>query len=1273
MSLRVHLLTAFLVCASAGFAQQATLTGTITDQSGAVVANAPVTVTHIETGTVISGATSATGNYTVSQLAIGTHNVTVALSGFKTYKRENVQLAAAQVLRLDISLEIGAQTESVTVTAAASMMKTDSSAVVHNITLDQMRNLPLMPVNGAAGSASSNGFRDPFAVAQMLPGVRYQPSSVMEVNGLPTGSVQFRLEGQVMGNARGGFEALTHSTQPSVDAIEEVAVVTSNYAAEFGSVAGALFNVVMKSGGNQYHGSVYDYAVNEVLNATDPGAKLKNVERRHDYGGTFGGPVWIPKIYDGKNRTFFFFSMEQFRLKQVINTSPSVPTPDYRNGDFSALPGLMNNVLLTVGTGAAATPYIGPTGQTITAGTLFDPGTRRQVTCNTAISPHCGTNGSLVFYRDPLPGNKLRVGEMDSVALAIQNKYIPLPVGANATSGVRINNYQTRPITNRVSNLPSIKVDQNLTSAARLSVFWQTTRSKAPAGGQGGNDGYPVPITTNRGTNSNAPQTRVTYNQTITPTLQLQVGAGYSMYTLNDATQVINYNPAEDIGLKGVELNRNFPIFGNTLVTNPALGGYGSPGAFGLVNGLGPTVQGLTMERRPSALTSLTWIRGNHTIKGGGEWRMDMLPSTSYSTTAGNFGGFAAANSITWQPSLQATSGLSGQTITGFPYANFLLGSVRSFTMATPTTLRTSKRQWGFYLQDNWRATSKLTLDLGIRWDMGTYSREDGGRNGALSLNIPNPSASGRLGALMFERTCNCSFAQNYPYALGPRVGFAYTINPRTVIRGGIGVSYSSTGTFGGFTQNTATAPTPAVGEDIFKLRDGVPASVDPVWPVFDPNLGHPVGSVVGAQTLLDPNAGRPSRILQWNVSLQREITRNLVVEASYVANRGVWQSNGSMSTFNNVSEQLLAHYGFKLMDATDNTLLNTNFNNLTTAQKSTLANRGVIVPYPNFPTSGTTAQTVFQSLRPYPQYNTGIAASNAPLGLSWYDALQVSVNKRYSHGLMVVANYTLSKNLNANSLDDVFNPNYSNKDLDSSNLPQQIRVSFEYQVPRPPSYIPVLGNKWVSQAIGGWGVAMSLRYQGGFYLSRPAHGAATPISRWLGRGPGSLAFTGGAQLKKNADGSFMNPWSVDWTDYDGNRHTEPIDINCKCFDPEKTIVLNPNVWTAVEDGKWPISNQILSDVRGPRQPQESGNLSRNFKFGKDGRMALQVRVEFQNIFNRKLLPITPQISNLNWNQAPTRSTDGRYTAGFGTFGNLRVNNAFGAERSGVFVGRFTF
>jgi len=1245
------LLVVLTFCALLSHAQTglAILTGTITDQTGAVLASASINAKHIETGTVLTGTSSATGNYTINQMPIGLYEITVEQAGFKTYRRDGMTLGSAQTLRLDVGMEVGATTESVTVTAESSQLKTESGTLVHNITPAQIQALPLLNVG-----AGTSFIRDPFQLSLTLPGVvsggvGFSP----RVNGLPAGSNQYRLDGEILGQQ--GFATITTRTQPSPDAIEEVAVQTSNFAAEFGSASGAVFNVTLKSGTNQYHGSVYDYLVNEALNAEDSGVHLKNRIRRHDYGFTIGGPVKIPKLFDGTNKTFFFFNWEQYRDKVNLKTFtiPTVPTQAYRDGNFAGTLAASGNLNLRMAatTGANARPahdYQDPLGNTIRLGTVFDPRSTQTVACNPAISADCGNAGSLVRVRSPFPGNVIPATLFDPVSVAVLKKYIPLPQGPNADLGVLINNYYNPFDTQRITRSPAFKFDQNMGSKGRLSVSWTDNHTESAVQNLGA-EGFVQPVSANRGTYESSPTYRANFDYTLKPTLALHIGAGWSTFDFLDKSVITDYNPEQDIGLRGATLNRNFPRFGSTVTTTPAVGG---------MNVLGPTPQGLSPERRPSGTISLTSIRSNHTIKFGTDFRQDMLTTRTFTDTAGNFG--FGGNGIAWQPSLLGVTGFTGNTNVGFGFAQYLMGSVRSLSLGTPIAYRRSKKQLGMFLQDTWRARRNLTIDYGLRWDYGTYTSEDYGRVANLSLTEPNPSAGGHNGALIYEATCKCNFAKNYPYALGPRMGFAYTITPRMVIRGGIGLAYGSTPIVSGAAQNSASVATPQDGDDSFKLKDGIPAGVNPQWPVYRADLNHPNGQVINAPApLVDPNSGRPDRTFQWNLSLQRELSSSLVVEVSYVGNRNVWQSTGGMQDFNAVSVQQLAKYGFTVGNVADADLLNRRRDQLSTTDRATLTARGVEIPYANYPTN----QTVFQSLRNFPQYSGGIAPSS-PLGKSWYDSLQVNIVKRYSKGLQLTANYTYAKNLQHISAFDVFN-RANGKDLVGGNPPQVLRITFLYELQRPSETIPVLGNRVVGSAIAGWAISGALFYQTAGYMGRPANGAGNAVSRWLGRGPG------GAQLKTNADGSYMSPWAVNWTDLDGKVHPEPLDINCHCFDPEKTIVLNPNAWTAVPDGQWAAQTQILPDFRSPRRPSEAMNIARNFRFGGE-RVTLQVRAEFQNIFNRRFLP-TPQGANLNFTTVPVPTSDGRYTTGFGTFGNLRNANQFGTPRSGQFIARLSF
>ena len=315
------------------------------------------------------------------KLPLGEYNLTVTVPGFKTYEHDKFQLSAGQTLREDIALQVGQSTESVTVSTEASLLQTESSQLAHNVTLSQLDNLPLLSVG-----ATNDGLRDYFAASRLLPGVQYANSGANSavvsavINGTPANTLQTRLDGATMNPTSLRLLGATMETQPSTDSIQEVAILTSNFAPEFGTAGGAVVNMVTKSGTNSFHGTVYDYLVNEALNAAQPYTGIKNKLRQNDYGVTFGGPVWIPKVYNGRNKTFFFFSFEQFRQKLINNTLPAtVPIPAYRNGDFSNLITTENRLVTT-----ASGPYVDPLGRNIPSGTIFDPTIPRQSTVSSS-------------------------------------------------------------------------------------------------------------------------------------------------------------------------------------------------------------------------------------------------------------------------------------------------------------------------------------------------------------------------------------------------------------------------------------------------------------------------------------------------------------------------------------------------------------------------------------------------------------------------------------------------------------------------------------------------------------------------------------------------------------------------------------------------------------------------------------------------------------------------------------------------------------------------
>ena len=1248
----------FLLCTILSFGQGAngTITGTVSDPSGAVIAGAQIQVRNNANGQVYSAITTDTGNYSVIQVPVGAYDLTATVAGFKSYNRPGLDLAAAQTMRIDISLEVGAVGDSVTVTAEASLLKTESSALVQNVTVSQMNNLPILSVGGA-GSNASSGFRDPFALAQMMPGANYGANGVMVINGTPNNNIQVRIDGQVSGNL-GGLRQYTQQQQPSTDAIQEVAVQTSNYSAEFGTVGGGIFNAQMKSGTNAYHGSGYDYSTNDAINAYTPYTAKRSAQHRWDYGFTIGGPVRIPKLYNGTNKTFFFFSFEQFfENLRVATLTPTVPTTQYRVGDFSQTINYLgvNGAGQTIKVGNVT--YVDPLGNTPFSGTIFDPNTQQNVTCPASVggkTPNCAA-GTTVATRLAFVGNQIPLSRFDPVALNAL-KFVPLPTGTNAAAGLPVGNYQVPWVSHRLSNLPSIKLDQSIGSKGHLSGYWQSTGTTAQYSfPNGSHDGLPQPMGGARGTFIYAKVVRVNYDHTLTPTTVLHIGAGWNSLSFSDLAPTHDFNAQQELGLSGSILNRQVPGFVTAVVA----------GAGGMNNFGGPG-QGNSQERRPSGSVTLTRVQGNHTFKAGSEWRLEKYPAQSFTNVSGSY---VFGVNATQQSALNGLNIGAGQQ-TGFQFASFLLGGESAVTYAFPTSSSYSKQQWGLFAQDTWKITRKLTLDYGVRWDYGTYAKEQYGRFSNFDLNTANPSAAGHPGAAIYEATCNCRFSKAYPYAIGPRVGIAYQINSKTVLRGGFGIVYTATGQTTGGTSNTSTTSVPGFSQTVGQLQDGRPSTVNPVWPNFSASVGQAPGAVVAAPAMIDPNAFRPAKQYQWSVGLQREINRNLVVEASYVANRGVWWPAPGLQQINTLSYADLARYGFNnLTSSTESALLTTVRSSLNTAQLSTLASRGILLPYSNFPST----QVSRQSVLPFPQYSAGISPAGAPLGNTWYDSLQVQATQRFSHGLSATGNYTYAKNLDLMSATDIFN-RQNGKTFSVNDIPHQIRMTAEYQVPNlKNSGTKILSNKVVSYAFGNWGIGWFVQYQSAPALARPASNGTLPISNFLGRGPGS------AQLNIDpATGQSMNPWSVDWTDYSGTHHTDPIDINCHCYDPTKTIVLNPAAWSNIPNGQFAAQQNVIRNYRGIRAPQENLNLSRNFRIKE--KVTIHIRAEFQNILNRtRLLTNAATPGNLIGTSGfatppsvfTTGPNKGLYSTGFGTISP--ISNGTPQARTGTLIARITF
>ena len=790
-----------------------------------------------------------------------------------------------------------------------------------------------------------------------------------------------------------------------------------------------------------------------------------------------------------------------------------------RNGDFSSI--LTGRTLGT-----------DPLGRPIMENAIYDPSTQRVV-------------GSAVI-RDPFPGNIIPVSRFDPVAAKIQ-ALIPLP-----TAPGNINNFQQVYPGRTSKGIPSIKIDHNISPAAKVSFYYSSYQALSGIANPAvGSDGLPPPITAANTNHMTTPTARLNGDYSVTPTLLIHAGVGIVRQLANQLAidSVTMYDAVGQLGLVGS-------------ATNPA--GFpritGLSSAFGGVSiSMGPANINHYYGEKPTAVASATWIRNGHTYKLGGEWRKDAFTDRN---TRGSQGVYNFSNIESGLPSTNGQN-LGGGAV-GFPYASFLLGAVDTASLTSPQDPQVRKTAWALFIQDNWKITRKLTLDYGLRWDLQSALSELHDRFSELGPNTPNPSAGGLLGAVVYDGygpgKCNCSFAKTYPYAVGPRLGVAYQIDAKTVLRAGWGITYAQTPQYNFITNtpivgdgfNQLVYNPVSYGDPAVTLRTGLQYSQADLYPTtLNPGIRPSPGQINSPPYYLDPNGGRPPRVNQWSIGVQREITSNLLVEAAYVGNRGVWEQANSLIDLNALTPQKIAAAGLDINNAADRTLL-------TSRLDSALAQtRGFKAPYAGYPLSLTVAQT----LRPFPQFGT-IPVLWAPLGKNWYDSLQTKVTKRYSHGLDLTAAFTWQKELDLGSdsqsgaviaINDVFN-RANQKTLSPNSQPFVFVTGFNYQAPA------FSHNKLLRAVTRDWTVGGILRYQSGLPILVPA--SNNTLS--------SILFRGTFENRVPGQPLFLQ------------------DLNCHCFDPNKTFLLNPKAWSDPAPGQWGTAAPYYNDYRYQRRPAES-------------------------------------------------------------------------------------
>ncbi len=1162
-------LFAFLLYGTGAFAQssRAVITGIVTDPAGAVVGNAALEAENADTKVKYRAAATETGNYAFAELPPGKYVISITASGFMPYVSEAIAATTGQAIRWDIMLEAeegdvppeqgteeaeeeeeweeGEEEEEEA--PAPELQKLENGQVVDVITGAEIRSLPLF------GFAAGEGrIRNPLYVMQLTPGSLMTNLEYLRVNGAPSNTQSIRIQGQDANN--GLMLSRTDLNQVGVDAVEEFSILSGNYAAEYGQAGGGIINVAMKSGTNAYHGSLYNYGAHEVLNASQPYTHSRPQVRRYDYGATLGGPLSVPGIYKGRDKTFVFLNFEQFRQTNEFEKTFTVPTLAFRQGDFrKAL------TARKLGTDVL--------GRSIMENAIYNPDSERVV------------NG--VRLRDPFGSNVIPRAKLDPIALKIQD-LIPRPTITDNNQVT--DNYIVPWKSPRLDSLGSFKLDHNLANA-NLSLYYGINRGTATQSLDQGGDGFTSAVTGGKPTDVTAHTLQLSYDHTISPTRVLHVGFGYQRASWKQASGYGAFDQSETLGLTGSKLNY-FPYI-NGLLT--AMGG---------MKDMGMNMQGEAKMVKPSANASMTWARRNHLYKFGAEMRIEGYPSVVE---------YPAYGSLTFsadQTGLPSTLGmnLEGGSV-GFPYASFLLGLAHYGDIGVVSSPRLGKHSFALYAQDSWKMNHRMTLEYGLRYDYQTYLKDSSGRIPSFSPATANPAADGLPGAMIFEGTgadrCNCDFAKVYAGAFGPRLGLAYQLSNRMTLRAGLGVIYGQTATDNGATLRSGSAnpmySSTYMGAGM-KLSDGFP---DPSpWPNRNPGqflLGSGVSPIA-----IHPDAGKPPRQVQWSIGVQALVKGNVTIDIAYVGNRGShWESNG-LSNLNALTYDRLESLGLDIgsaddedtsddaAQAADRMLLRSTLNSALARQRgfSTL-------PYASFPLT----QTVAQSLRPFPQYGD-IYYRWAPLGKTWYDALQVRVSRQYANGFAINSGFSYQReyalgNENvgaANALEAVNNATLEDEGENEAANRHVSALSRPFTMFFAPTYTfpKFRKQRLLSKFVSDWTFTAVLHYASGLPIRTPI--ANSNLYSLLFQNTFANRKQGATLIEKDLDGND--------------------------FDPRSEFALNPNAWVDPDDGEFGASKAYHSDYRFKRRPVEQMSLSRNFRI--TDKVQLNVRAEFQNVFNRR-------------------------------------------------------
>jgi hypothetical protein len=1059
-ALRLAALTLLITASVFGQTATGVLDGRVNDSSGSAVPGAKVVIENQATGISSELTTSSEGRFYQGFVLPGSYRLTAEKSGFQKYVETGITVNVNQTVTLTVDLRVGDVSTSVEISSQAAQLTTEASSISTTVSNKSIQDLPL------------NG-RNVFGLATLVPGViPGGGGSTPFISGGRNATNEITIDGTSVILPENNVSNLQTGYTPIVDSVQEFSIITNALEAQYGRTGGGVINVATRGGGNGLHISAYDYLRNSKLNTNTwsnnrNGVKLAAFQS-NQFGGTIGGPVTIPHFYDGKNRTFFFFSEQTQRNRAGSTANASVPTADWITGDFSKLVNGVNQPI-----------------------TIYDPLT-------------AADDGTGTYKRIPFPGNKIPNTRFDPVAVNLL-KFYPGPNSTPTNAFSLTNNFYASGKSVGDDDKFDARIDHAFNSNFRMFARGSYDHGEnVPLNGFGN-------VGTSIGDGKNVSDL---YNVTVN-----------GIYTLNATTILnMNYGFARNVGIRFPFSEGTSPATLGLPASYAAIAGISnfefpniSFGGNNTVSNLGQSTYTTLINRPMSHIIrgDVTKVLTKHTLKAGGEWRKFFLNFTQLGQPDGayNFNGNYT----------QQVVGSSANTTQGFGVAQLLLGvpSGGSITHSFDAAMASSYA--GLYVQDDWKVTEKLTLNMGLRYDVDVPRTERYNRLSYWDITAPSPiagkvpatacAACGNLvGAMMFARDGHRRQVATDSNNWGPRFGFAYHALPKTVVRGAYGILYSPS-------VMQASGTSGSGGVEGFQSTSNMNVSFDngrtiaaflknPFPSGYNLPLGSAAGPISGPSTDLGLSIGdsffndsQNPMVQQWNFNIQQEVKGGWIVDVGYLGSKGQHLVDGeSNMTWDQLPASALA-LGSKLTQSVPNP-----FYGIITNTTSVLSQPNVLQRY---------------LLAPYPQY-TGVNAFRKPQANSSYHSFTASAEHRYSKGIVALISFTGGKLIDDASQVVTFLGAAGNKQdfycrkceksVSAQDVSRRLVASVNYELPfgKGKSYLTTM-PKALDFVLGGWQMNGIMTFQKGLPIAISNGGNNTNIGS-----PGQRPNTNGTNPAKS-------------------------------------------------------------------------------------------------------------------------------------------------------------